>query len=92
MAESLLGDLAKLRDKQRSNTEAMLRFVDTVGTAVDRRLAAATSRAASATAATAPDPKLDAVMTKLAGACMHAVRAVRARKWIRPCLQTPRPP
>ena len=78
MAESLLGDLAKLRDKQRANTEAMLRFADTVGAAVDSRLAAAaasaSSEAASATAggAAAPDPKLEAVMTKLAGACACA--------------------
>ncbi len=52
MADSLLTDLGKLREKQRVNTEVMLRLVDTVSAALDEKEAqqGASSSSSSKTA------------------------------------------
>ena len=43
MCDSLLADLARLREKQRQNTEVTLRLVDTVSAAVEEAAASTTS-------------------------------------------------
>jgi len=64
MCDSLLADLARLREKQRQNTEVTLRLVDTVSAAVEEA-AAATTSTTSSPAPPPPPASLDNVMPQL---------------------------